>query len=88
MLGSLKLGFLMKNNPVVDRNSRQSLAYIGFTAPFNITGQPAMSVPLYWHEHLPVGSQFAAAHGREDVLLQLAHELEQARPWFNRTPDL
>ena len=88
MLGSLKLGFLMKNNPVVDRNSRQSLAYIGFTAPFNITGQPAMSVPLYWHEHLPVGSQFAAAHGREDVLLQLAHKLEQARPWFNRNPDL
>lgn len=87
MLGSLKMGFLMKNNPAIERNSRRSLAYIGFTVPFNMTGQPAMSVPLYWHnDHLPVGSQFAAAHGNEALLLQLAHELEQARPWFDRNP--
>ena len=48
-----------------------------------------MSVPLYWHENtLPVGSQFVAAHGQEALLLQLAQELEQAWPWFDRTPPL
>lgn len=89
LLGKLKLGFLMKNNPVVDRNSRKSLEYIGFTAPFNMTGQPAMSVPLYWHQDtLPIGSQFVAQHGAEGLLLQLAQELEQARPWFDRRAPL
>ena len=44
-----------------------------------------MSVPLYWtSDELPVGSHFAAAPGREDVLLGLAYELEQARPWADR----
>lgn len=48
-------------------------------------GAPAMSVPLYWTtDDLPIGSHFAAAPGREDVLLALAYELERARPWAER----
>jgi amidase len=58
-----------------------------FTAPFNITGQPAISLPL--HESaggLPIGMQLVAAPGREDVLLAVAAQLEQAAPWAERRP--
>lgn len=56
---------------------------------FNMTGCPAMSVPLRWTgDNLPVGIHIGAAYGREDVLFRLAGQLEAARPWFDRRPDL
>ena len=58
-----------------------ALQYVGYTSPLNMSGNPAMSVPLYRHNGLPVGTQFAAAHGREDTLLSLAAQLEQIQPW-------
>jgi len=55
------------------------------TQYFNMTGCPAMSVPLHWTPGgLPIGIHVGAAFGREDLLLRLAAQLEQARPWFNR----
>jgi amidase len=58
-----------------------------FTTPFNITGQPAVSLPLHWNDAgLPIGVQLVAAYGREDVLLRLAAQLETAQPWANRHP--
>jgi amidase len=58
-----------------------------FTAPFNVTGQPGISLPLHQSEEgLPIGMQFVAAPAREDVLIRLAAQLEQAHPWADRRP--
>lgn len=68
---------------LIDQIIRNNLQWVPFTQLANITGLPAMSVPLYWNkDHLPLGSQFIAPFGREDLLLQLAHQLEQAEPWM------
>ena len=59
--------------------------YIPFTPLFNVTGQPAMSVPLHWNAAgLPIGMQFAARFGDDATLFRLAGQLERARPWFER----
>ncbi|MGI9598616.1 MAG: amidase [Acidimicrobiales bacterium] len=60
-----------------------------FTLPFNVTGQPAISLPLFWTDAgLPVGVQLVGGMGREDLLLGLAAELEAADPWYHRYPAL
>ncbi|RMM32722.1 Amidase [Pseudomonas coronafaciens pv. oryzae] len=64
-----------------------SHSYSPYTALFNATGQPAMSVPLYWTaDSLPLGSHFAARFGDELTLLSLAAQLERAQPWAARRP--
>jgi amidase len=58
-----------------------------FTAVFNVTGQPAISLPLHWSEDgLPIGVQLVAPFGREDLLIAVAAQLERAQPWAGRTP--
>lgn len=61
--------------------------YIPFTALQNITGQPAISLPLSWSKSgLPIGVQFVGRFGEEHLLLQLAAQIEKAEPWNNRRP--
>jgi amidase len=58
-----------------------------FTVPFNVTGQPAISLPLHWNgDGVPIGVQLVAAYGREDVLFRVASQLEQWQPWAVRRP--
>jgi amidase len=60
---------------------------VPFTPPFNVTGQPGISLPLHWNsDGLPIGVQLVAPYGREDMLIQAAGQLEQAQPWADRRP--
>jgi amidase len=62
---------------------------VAFTVPFNITGQPAMSLPLHWNDAgLPIGVQVVAAFGREDVLLRVGAQLEAEVRWSERRPPI
>jgi len=66
---------------------RRIFEYGPFTSPFNISGNPAISLPLgHSREGLPIGVQLVAATGREDLLLRVAAQLEQAVPWRDRRP--
>jgi amidase len=83
------LGVLDMMTTDSDRYFAAVFASIGFTALFNSTGQPAMSVPLAWSSSgLPLGVQFAARFGEEGTLFRLAAQLEAARPWAGRWPQL
>jgi amidase len=70
-----------------EAEGRRVVSFIPYTAQFNMTGQPAVSLPLHWTPAgLPVGVQLVAAYGREDLLIQVAAQLEQAAPWAGRRP--
>jgi amidase len=65
----------------------RAATYTPFTPPFNVTGQPGISLPLHWSEDgLPIGVQFVGRFGDEETLLSLASQLEQAAPWAGRRP--
>jgi len=64
-------------------------AHSPFTAAFNATGQPSVSVPLFWNEAgLPIGVHLAGRFGEDTQLMSLCADLERARPWFHRVPDI
>jgi amidase len=81
-----RLGLL---DGTVRKIATDNLRHVPFTQLSNLTGTPSMSVPLHWtSDGLPLGVQFVGPFGSEDRLLQLAHQLEQAQPWFERLPAL
>ncbi len=81
------LGLLGLDDP--QRFGREIGAFSPFTAMYNLTGQPSMSVPLHWtNDDLPVGAMFTGRYGEEHTLLRLAAELEEAQPWAGKRPPL
>lgn len=79
------LGHLVDPDPrLAGQRTRDLMPY---TAQFNVTGQPAVSLPLHTsRDGLPLGVQLVAAYGREDLLVRVAAQLEQAAPWADRRP--
>jgi amidase len=85
----LPLGTLANNPDHPMDAMKRSGQFIPFTPPYNMSGQPAINVPVEWtNGGLPVGVQLVAAYGREDVLLRVASQLEEAKPWAHRTPQV
>ena len=65
----------------------RAAAFVPFTAQFNLSGQPGISLPLHWNaDGLPIGVQLVADFGREDLLLRVASQVEAAAPWADRRP--
>ncbi|SDT72024.1 amidase [Jiangella sp. DSM 45060] len=71
------------------RGMRASAGFVAFTSLINVSGQPAMTVPLYWTDDgVPIGAHFVGPYGDEGMLFRLAAQLERARPWAGRIPPL
>jgi amidase len=80
-----ELGWFTAAGP--EQEGARIASFIPYTPQFNMTGQPAISLPLHWTPGgLPVGVQLVAAYGREDLLVRIASQLEQAAPWSHRHP--
>ena len=82
-----KLGYLHDPSLDFDEMSRRVFEFTSYTPVQNALGVPGMSVPLGMNgAGLPIGSHFVAAAGREDLLIALAYELEEAKPWAGSWP--
>ena len=87
LINALNAGWLLKAGGIIEREAAKMFDYMPFTPLFNVTGQPAMSVPLHWNgAGLPIGMQFVARLGEDATLIRLAAQLERAQPWFDRRP--
>jgi len=89
IINSMNMGKLLKATGIADIMATKGLSKMPFTQLANLTGQPAMSVPLHWSKNgLPCGVQFIGRFGEESLLFQLAGQLERAQPWFHKRPNL
>jgi amidase len=83
------LGELAATTETVRVVAKRVYGLMQFTPQYNITGQPAISLPLHWNAAgLPIGIQLVSAFGREDQLIQISAQLEQARPWKDKWPEV
>lgn len=86
-IANLGLGSVLKLRRVIQATVNRVFEFVPFSPLANVTGQPSMSVPLYWNEGgLPIGTMFTARFGAEGTLFRLASALEAARPWAHRRP--
>jgi amidase len=89
LVKSANLRFPLRLPALLERTLSDIFAFIPFTPVANFTGQPAMSVPLYWNAAgLPIGTMYTARFGDDATLFRLAAQLERARPWKPRRPPI
>lgn len=82
-----RTGKILSKLPLIDEMIDDNLGWVPYTQLANLTGRPAINVPLHWTEAgLPLGVQFVGDLGADGALLQLAAQLEQAKPWADRHP--
>ena len=87
VLGTLRAGTILRVMGALEQTADNIFDAIPYTPLFNVTGQPAMSVPLYWNaDNLPIGVHFVGRYADEATLFRLAGQLELARPWRDRRP--
>ena len=83
------IGFLDPVKVEPSEFNRRQASIFGYTPPFNMTGQPSISLPLGWSkDNLPIGMMFTGRYSDEGTLFRLASQLEQARPWNERHPPI
>jgi len=88
-VGAFGSGKLVKAAGLLDQAAKTALDFIPWTPVYNVTGHPAMSVPLFWSDvGLPIGVHFIGRFAAERTLFGLAGQLERARPWFDRIPPM
>jgi amidase len=89
VVSGLGLGGVLKAAGLLNETAKKVYGFIPYTPLFNVTGQPAMSVPLHWNAAgLPIGTQLVSRFGDEATLFRVAGQLERARPWAGRVPPL
>ncbi len=82
-------GRMIRALGILKHAARRAFDFVPYTPLFNATGQPSMSVPLYWNkDEIPIGVMFSARYGEDGTLLRLGAQLEQACPWKERKPPL
>jgi amidase len=87
ILNTLGISSIIRYTGMIEKIAEQTFSWIPYPPLANITGQPSMTVPLYWApENLPVGVMFTAPLGDEATLFQLGAQLEKAQPWFDKVP--
>jgi amidase len=86
-IGRLGANWVLDAIGIIKPLAAQTFEFVPWTPVFNVTGQPAMSVPLHWNAAgLPIGMHFVGHWGDEATLFRLAGQLEKARPWKDKIP--
>ena len=89
VIAKVRAGKLLNATGVLDQLISDNLGWVPYTQLANLTGRPAISVPLHWtNSGLPLGVQFVGPLASDGLLLRLAAQLEEAQPWFHRYPRL
>jgi len=87
LIGRTGAKWILDAMGIIKPLAAQTFEFIPWTPVFNVTGQPAMSVPLHWNEAgLPIGMHFVGRWGDEATLFRLAGQLEEARSWADKVP--